>query len=67
MRVVTSRRKGTFGFVGPLLPFFALVALGSWGLSQFRKLPTQLKDERKRERREGRERFNLDREQERLQ
>ena len=65
MRVL--RRTKEVSFVGRALPLFALLALGSWGLSQFLKLPTQLKDERKRQRIEGREKFDLHREQERLQ
>ena len=29
-------------FAGRALPFLALISVGSWGLSQFLKLPTQL-------------------------
>ena len=66
--MAASRRlsKSQFSFIGRALPLFALLAAGSWGLSQFLKLPTQLKDERRRQRREGREKFDLNQELERV-
>eukprot|EP00967_Tisochrysis_lutea_P097728 scaffold143642_cov32-Tisochrysis_lutea.AAC.5 len=45
-------------------PFLLLMACGSWGLSQFLKLPVQMKDDRARRRREGREKFDLQKEHE---
>jgi hypothetical protein len=45
-------------------PFLFMMAIGSWGLSQFLKLPVQLKDDRARRRREGREKFDLQKEHE---
>ena len=53
-------------FAGRALPFLALIGFGSWGLSQFLKLPTQLKDDKRRRKKEGREKFNLDVELERV-
>ena len=60
---------GSFGspkpsFAGRALPFLALISVGSWGLSQFLKLPTQMKDDNKRRKKEGRAKFNLEQEQE---
>ena len=46
------------------LPFLAMIGFGSWGLSQFLKLPTQLKDEQRVRRKQGREKFSLQQEQE---
>jgi hypothetical protein len=54
------------GFATGALPFLALLAVGSWGLSQFLKLPTQLKDDRAKRRKAGKEKFNLDKELDRL-
>lgn len=59
-------KKSRFSFTTRLLPFLALMGLGSWGLSQFLKLPTQLKDDRKRRKKEGREKFDLNVELERV-
>ena len=42
------------------------MGLGSWGLSQFLKLPVQLKDQRAKRRKEGREKFSLHQENEKL-
>ena len=53
-------------FMLRVLPFFFMMGLGSWGLSQFLKLPTKLKDDRARRRKEGREKFNLEKENEKL-
>ena len=43
------------------------MGLGSWGLSQFLKLPTQLKDEKRKRQKQGREKFDLEKEHERLE
>ena len=43
------------------------MGLGSWGLSQFLKLPTQLKDEKRRRKKQGREKFDLQKEYDRLE
>jgi len=57
-----SRRKPSFALQAA--PFMLLMAAGSWGLGQFLKLPVQVKDDRARRRREGRQKFNLEKEQE---
>ena len=49
-------------FARGAMPFLALMTLGTFGLSQFLKLPTQLKDERRKRKKEGREKFDLDKE-----
>ena len=54
-------------FASGAVPFLVLIAFGSWGLSQFLKLPTQLKDERRKRKKEGREKFDLDKELEKVQ
>lgn len=54
-------------FARGVLPFLALIAFGSWGLSQFLKLPNQVKDERARRRKKGQAKFDLDKEHERMQ
>ena len=51
-------------FASRALPFMGLMLFGSWGLSQFLKLPTQMKDENRRRRKEGRVRFSLEQENE---
>ena len=51
-------------FTSKALPFMGLMLFGSWGLSQFLKLPTQMKDENRRRRKEGRARFSLEQENE---
>ena len=61
-----AAKKSQFGFTSRLLPFLALMGFGSWGLSQFLKLPTQLKDDRRRRKKEGREKFDLHVELERV-
>ena len=43
-----------------------MVSFGSWGLSQFLKLPTQIKDDRAKRRKQGREKFDLVKENENL-
>ena len=59
--------RSSVGFGVGALPFLALLAAGSWGLSQFLKLPTQLKDDARRRKKEGREKFDLVKEHEKLQ
>jgi len=44
-----------------------MMAFGSWGLSQFLKLPTQIKDDRKKRKIKGKEEFDLSKELERLE
>jgi hypothetical protein len=51
-------------FAVQALPFMAMMALGSWGLSQFLKLPTQVKDDRMRRKRHGLAKFDLEKEHE---
>lgn len=58
--------KARPSFAGRAAPFMVLIGLGSWGLSQFLKLPTQLKDDQRRRKKEGREKFDLDVELERV-
>ena len=60
----TKPKKGTFA--SGALPFLAMLALGSWGLSQFLKLPTRAKDEARRRKREGKEKFSLAAENEKM-
>jgi hypothetical protein len=51
-------------FVRTALPFLVMMGLGSWGLSQFLKLPTQMKDENRRRKKAGHARFSLEQENE---
>eukprot|EP00965_Chrysotila_dentata_P222922 6193271-Pleurochrysis_carterae.AAC.3 len=44
------------------IPFLCMMAFGSWGLSQFLKLPTQIKDDRKKRKIKGKEEFDLSKE-----
>ena len=60
----TGKKKASFA--AGAVPFLALLALGSWGLSQFLKLPTKLKDDRARRRKAGKEKFDLDKELEKV-
>ena len=60
-----SRSSTSFGLRA--LPFFFLMGVGSWGLSQFLKLPVQLKDDRAKRIKAGREKFSLEKEHERLE
>ncbi|KAL1520601.1 hypothetical protein AB1Y20_022177 [Prymnesium parvum] len=53
-------------FASRALPFMLLVGAGSWGLSQFLKLPVQVKDENRRRKKEGRAKFSLEQENEKL-
>ena len=64
--MAARRQLGSSQFAIRAVPFLFLVGLGSWGLSQFLKLPTQLKDQRAKRRKEGREKFNLHKENEKL-
>ena len=52
-------KRAKVSFAGGAAPFLLLLALGSWGLSQFLKLPTRAKDEARRRKKEGREKFSL--------
>ena len=51
--------KSDAAFLGKLLPFLSMMALGSWGLAQFLKMPVQMKDARARDKKLGREKFDL--------
>ena len=63
--VCKQRPSADFGLRA--LPFLFLMGVGSWGLSQFLKLPTQLKDDARRRKKAGREKFDLEKEHERLE
>ena len=67
MVAVSSKRRTSAGFGLRALPFLFLMGVGSWGLSQFLKLPTQLKDDARKRKRAGREKFDLEKEHERLE
>ena len=54
-------------FAMRIVPFLAMMGVGSWGLSQFLKMPTQMKDARARDRRANRAKFDLEKTNERLQ
>ena len=54
------------GFASGAVPFLFLLALGSWGLSQFLKMPVRAKDEARRRKKEGREKFSLEKEKEKM-
>ena len=60
-----AQRNKTFFKRG--LPFLALVAAGSWAIANFLKLPVQLKDDARRRKKLGTEKFDLNREHQRLQ
>ena len=64
---MAKKRLSSSGFGVRALPFFFLMGAGSWGLSQFLKLPVQLKDDRAKRKKAGREKFNLEKEHERLE
>lgn len=53
-------------FASGAVPFLFLLAIGSWGLSQFLKLPVRAKDEAKRRKKEGRAKFSLAAENEKM-
>ena len=57
--------KPSFG--AKLVPFLFMIGFGSWGLSQFLVLPTRLKDDRIKRKKQGREKFSLEKENERLE
>ena len=59
--------KGDARFALRIVPFLAMMGFGSWGLSQFLKMPTQMKDARAKDRRANRQKFDLENENERLQ
>ena len=59
--------KGDARFALRIVPFLAMMGFGSWGLSQFLKMPTQMKDARAKDRRANRQKFDLEKENERLQ
>ena len=64
---IKSRSRNSPSFWGRAVPFFFLMGAGCWGLSQFLKLPTQLKDENRKRKQQGREKFDLQKEHERLE
>ena len=59
--------KGDARFALRIVPFLAMMGFGSWGLSQFLKMPTQMKDARAKDRRANRQKFDREKENERLQ
>ena len=62
-----ARRNSNAAFASKALPFLAMLGLGSWGLAQFLKMPVQMKDARAKDRRANRQKFDLEKENERLQ
>ena len=60
------KKLGPYDFALRAVPFLFMISFGSWGLSQFLKLPTQLKDDRAKRRKQGREKFDLAKESENL-
>ena len=62
---LSSKSKKT-SFASGAVPFLFLLVLGSWGLSQFLKLPTRAKDEARRRKKEGRAKFSLAAENEKM-
>ena len=61
-----ARNSSSSAFGLRVVPFLALMAFGSWGLSQFLKMPTQIKDDVRRRKKTGLEKFDLNLENERL-
>ena len=59
--------KGDALALRTIVPFLAMMGFGSWGLSQFLKMPTQMKDARAKDRKANRQKFDLEKENERLQ
>ena len=56
----SGKAKGKrLSFTAGAVPFLFLLGFGSWGLSQFLKLPVRAKDEARRRKKEGREKFSL--------
>ena len=51
-----------FSFGRKAAPFMLMMAIGSWGLSQLLKMPIEMKDARARERKLGKEKFDLNQE-----
>lgn len=60
------KKLGSYDFALRAAPFLFMLSLGSWGLSQFLKLPTQIKDDRAKRRKQGRDKFDLVKENENL-
>ena len=58
-KLFLARRSSNSSFGLKALPFLAMMGLGSWGLAQFLKMPVQMKDARARDKRLGREKFDL--------
>ena len=58
--------KGDARFALRIVPFLAMMGFGSWGLSQFLKMPVRAKDEARRRKKEGREKFSLEKEKEKM-
>ena len=54
--------RSKFSFGARALPLLLLVGLGSWSLSLFLKLPVEMKDARDRDRKLGRQKFDLNQE-----
>ena len=67
LHVVAEMAKGDALALRTIVPFLAMMGFGSWGLSQFLKMPTQMKDARAKDRRANRQKFDLEKENERLQ
>mmetsp|Transcript_9903 Transcript_9903/g.32870 ORF Transcript_9903/g.32870 Transcript_9903/m.32870 type:complete len:88 (+) Transcript_9903:82-345(+) len=61
-----ARLREKRSFLLQAMPFMFLMAAGSWGLSRFLRLPTQVKDDRARRRKQGRAKFDLQQEHEAL-
>lgn len=59
-----GKKSKQFSFAKGALPILFMVALGSWGLSQFLKLPVRAKDEARKRRKEGKEKWSLAKENE---
>ena len=66
MQALFGGGKKKRGFASGAVPFLFLLALGSWGLSQFLKMPVRAKDEARRRKKEGREKFSLAAENEKM-
>lgn len=63
---ISSNKSTNKSFASGAVPFLFLLALGSYGLSQFLKLPTRAKDEARRRKKEGRAKFSLAAENEKM-
>jgi hypothetical protein len=53
-------------FAQGAVPFVCLLVAGSWGLSQFLKVPVRAKDDARRRKKEGKEKFSLAAEHEKM-